>query len=176
MGAVAATSILSHWNHMVPGMQQSSAEFYGAIDEHLKSQGLDDTKTERVNIAEGGILSAKREYLQVRRKEHVFHICAAPFGSGFFVSWWLGEVESGLWAMLSGIPYIGFIFRLLASVAKPTTYYRIDTAMMFQSATHGAVLATLDAVTSAKGMRALSESERKPITRDFFSKLGGGGK
>lgn len=176
MGAVAATSILSHWNHMVPGMQQSSTEFYGAVDQALTAQGISDTKSERVNIAEGGILSAKREYLQVRRKEHVFHICAAPFGSGFFVSWWLGEVESGLWATLSSIPYIGFIFRLIASVAKPTTYYRIDTALMFQSATHGAVLSALDAVTSAKGVRTLTENERKPIMRDFFGQLGGGGK
>ena len=176
MGFVAASSILSRWDHMVPGMQQSATDFYGAVDQELKSQGIDDIKTERVNLAEGGILSAKREYLQVRRREHVFHICAAPFGSGFFVSWWLGDVESGLWATLSSIPYIGFIFRLIASLAKPTTYYRIDTALMFQAATHGAVLGALEAVTTAKGVRALTESERKPIMRDFFGQLGGGGK
>jgi hypothetical protein len=64
---------VTNWNHMVPGMQQSSAEFYSAIDHHLKKQGLEDTKTERVNIAEGGILSAKREYFQVRPCFHRGH-------------------------------------------------------------------------------------------------------
>lgn len=174
MGAVTATSILSHWNHMVPGMEQSSAEFYSAIERALSAHGLDDTKLERVNLAEGGLLSAKREYLQVRRKEHVFHICAAPFGNGFFVSWWLGEIRSGLFAELASVPYVGFIFRLLAAAAKPLTYYRVDTALMFQSVTHGAVLEALDGSIAAKGSRALTELERKPVMRDFFSQLGGG--
>jgi hypothetical protein len=53
------------------------------------------------------------------------------------------------------------------------TYYRVDTALMFQSVTHGAVLGALDTVLSSKGLRALSEVERKPTMRDFFSKLGG---
>lgn len=173
--AIPAT-VVSHWNHMVPGMQQSSNDFYAAVDRALTAHAIDDAKTERVNIAEGGLLSAKREYLQVRRKGHVFHICAAPFGSGFFVSWWLGEVRSGLLAELSAIPYIGPVIGFLASIAKPLTYYKIDTALMFQSVTHGAVLQALDEVIDAKGMRALTEIEKKPIMRDFFSQLSGGGK
>ena len=173
--AVPAT-VVSHWNHLVPGMQQSSNEFYAAVDRILKDEHVDDTKTERVNIAEGGLLSAKREYFQVRRKAHVFHICAAPFGSGFFVSWWLGEVRSGLLAELSAIPYIGPVIAFVANAAKPLTYYRVDTALMFQSVTHGAVLQALDEVIDAKGMRALTETEKKPIMRDFFSQLSGGGK
>lgn len=176
MSRANPTTVVSHWNHLVSGMQQSSNEFYTAVDRILKSEKVDDTKTERVNIAEGGLLSAKREYFQVRRKGHVFHICAAPFGSGFFVSWWLGEVRSGLFAELTAIPYIGPIFGFLASVAKPLTYYKVDTALMFQSVTHGAVLQALDEVIDAKGMRALTETEKKPIMRDFFSQLSGGGK
>ena len=174
MGTVSASTILSHWNHLVPGMQQSSNEFYAAVDRALNAQGIDDTKTERVNIAEGGLLSAKREYLQVRRKGHVFHICAAPFGSGFFVSWWLGEVRSGLLAELTAIPYIGPILGFLANATKPLTYYKVDTALMFQSVTHGAVLEALDKAIDAKGMRALTDVEKKPIMRDFFGQLSGG--
>lgn len=176
MSIAKASEVLSHWNHLIPGMQQSSNEFYSAVDRILKAQQVDNTSTERVNIAEGGLLSAKREYLQIRRKEHVFHICAAPFGSGFFVSWWLGEVRSGLWAELTAIPYVGRFLDFLASAAKPLTYYRVDTALMFQSVTHGAVLEALDQVIDAKGMRALTEIEKKPIMRDFFGQLSGGGK
>jgi len=175
MGTVSASTVLSHWNHMVPGMQQSSADFYTAVDRALGEQHLTDAKIERVNIHEGGLLSAKREYLQVRRKDHVFHICAAPFGNGFFVSWWLGEVRSGLWAALADLPYVGRFFAILGSFAKPLTYYRIDTALMFQSVTHGAVLTALESVIDAKGMRALTDVEKKPIMRDFFGQLSGGG-
>jgi hypothetical protein len=176
MSRATPATVVSHWNHLVPGMQQSSNEFYAAVDRILIAQGIDSSKTERVTIAEGGLLSAKREYLQVRRKGHVFHICAAPFGTGFFVSWWLGEVRSGLFAKLTEIPYFGVVFGFLASIVKPLTYYRIDTALMFQSVTHGAVLEALDQVIDAKGMRALSDLEKKPIMRDFFGQLSGGGR
>ena len=173
MAATATSSLISHWDHMFPGMQQSSSEFYSAVDRLLGEHHLSDAKTERVNIHEGGLLSAKREYLQVRRKQHVFHICAAPFGNGFFVSWWLGEVRSGFGAFLAGLPYIGWLFAFLADLAKPTTYYKVDTALMFQSVTHGAVLAALESTLDAKGERALTEVDRKPIMRDFFGSMAG---
>ena len=174
MSAVTPTQILSNWNNRVPGMDQSSNEFYQGVEAAIAAEKLPDVKCERVNIAEGGMLSAKREYLQVRRKELVFHICAAPYGTGFFLSWWLGEVQSGILVALSNLPFIGFIFRFLAAASKPMTYYRIDTAMMFQSVVHGSVMSTLDEVMNAKGLRALSETERKPVMRDFFAQLGGG--
>lgn len=164
------TTILSHWSQMIPGLQQSAKEFYDAIEVWLAQHNLKNVKLQRVNISEGGLLSAKREYLQIRRGEHVYHVCAAPFGNGFFVSSWLGQIESGFFAWLSAIPGIGWIFQRFV---KPLTYYKIDTAMMFQSIAHGAVLSALDTVTEAKGLRSLTESERKPIMRDFFSQIGG---
>jgi len=45
----------------------------------------------------------------------------------------------------------------------PMSYYRIDTALMFQESIRLAVLEVLDEMTKAKGLRVLSESERKPI-------------
>jgi hypothetical protein len=171
MSATQPTSIMSHWHKMFAGMQLSSNEFYNAIDKELAQHSLKDVKTERVNLAEGGVLSAKREYLQIRRKEHVYHICAAPYGNGFFVSSWHGYVESGFWATLAALPFIGFWVRLFSATMKPMTYYKIDTGLMFQSVAHGSVLAALDEVTTAKGIRQLSDEERKPIMRDFFSRI-----
>ena len=117
MSVATPTEILSRWTHRVPGMEQSSAEFYGGIESAIGLENLADVKCERVNLSEGGILSAKREYLQVRRKEHVFFICASPYGRGFFISWWLGEVRSGLFAALVDLPFVGWLFRFLAAVA-----------------------------------------------------------
>lgn len=172
MSHVVPTTILSHWNHRVEGMQQSSNDFYAQVERLIKGENVDGVKIERVNIAEGGVFSSKREYLQIRRGEHVFHVCAAPFGTGFFLSSWLGIKESGFWAWLSELPVIGV---LVQNILKPLTYYKIDTALMFQSIAHTAVLRVLDDLTTTKGIRALTETERKPIMRDFFSRLGGSG-
>lgn len=164
------TTILSHWDYRIEDMEQSAIAFYGEVERRLDEHRVDHLKTERITIAEGGIFSAKREYLQVRRGEHVFHICAAPFGSGFFVSWWLGHVESGFWALLARIPVLGFIVR---NFLKPITYFKVDTALMFQSVTHASVTDALDAMLSGKGRQALSYLERRPVMRDFFAAIGG---
>jgi hypothetical protein len=46
-----------------------------------------------------GLLSAKREYLHVRRGKLAFDICGAPFGTGFFLSCWLAEMAPS-WGLL----------------------------------------------------------------------------
>jgi len=166
MSATPATTIISHWNHRANQIQLSPNEFYRVVEERLAKEGLEKVKTTRVNMSEGGIFSSKREYLQVRRGDHIFHICAAPFGQGFFVSWWLGSVEKGFWAWMAKIPLIG---RLFTGLFKPLTYYRVDSALMFQSVTHAAITEALDSLLSQKGLKALSEGDRKPIMRDFFT-------
>lgn len=166
MALAIPTTIISHWNTMIDELQASSQDFYRALEEGLSQRQIPDTNLSRVNLRQGGIFAGKREYLQVRRGPHIFHVCAAPFGSGFFVSWWLGEIDRGFFAWLSRIPLVGLWFRLLI---RPITYYRIDTALMFQSATHTAVLEVVDSLTTNEGIRGLTELERRPVSRDFFS-------
>src|SRR5437899_4386647 len=143
MARVTADEYISFWHHMFEDMQQYSNEFYKQVEQNIGKHNLANTKLERVNIAEGGIFSSKREYLQVRRGDHVFHICGAPFGNGFFISWWLGVTERGFIAWLASWPFVGVLFRWLL---KPLTYYKIDTALMFQSVTHDVVVAAFDAI------------------------------
>ena len=155
---------------MFPGLHQSSDEFYKTIEEKVSAEGLKEIKVERVTLSEGGIFSNKREYLQVRRGEHVFHLCAAPYGRNFFISWWLGEIESGFWAWISDIPVVGWI---ASSFLKPMTYFKIDTAGIFQTLVHGNIMETLDGWSETKGVSKLALEERKPLMRDFFSQLKG---
>lgn len=159
-------NIIGHWNHLFEGLQCSSQEFYARLEKAVQDRNLPDTQFGRIEIKEGGLLSARRTYLRVMRKDFIFDCCAAPFGKGFFVSWWLGEQPSGCFLFLLSIPVINILAWL---VVKPITYYKIDTAHMFQSAVHCAVLEVLDQVTGVDGVRALSESERKPIMREFFA-------
>ena len=156
--------IFSRWHHLIENLQASPMEFYSQVEAALQKRQIPDIKTSRVDWREGGLLSAKREYLRVRRKEFVFDICGAPFGTGFFFSWWLGELPSGFWALVSLIPLFG---PLMIWAFRRETYYKNDTALMFQDTVHSAVMEILDGMSSAKGLRVLSELERKPIMREF---------
>ncbi len=219
MATASAPIVFSHWYQLIENLQASPMEFYASVEEGIKRRQLPDAKVSRVDWREGGLFSAQREYLRVGRGRNVFDICGAPFGNGFFVSWWLGELPSpygplallglgvgifllsgfftmlfgtfaGLILAIPGIPLLFWVFArylvgqvegwddALAAMPllgglyvrwfRPATYYRIDTALMFQSAVHQAVLGVVDEMTKAKGLRALSELERKPMLRQFF--------
>ncbi len=161
------TLVFSHWYHLNENLQQSSQDFYSSVERAVKERNLPDVRISRIDFKEGGILSAKREYLRVKCKELVFDICAAPYGNGFFVSWWLGEKISGFLELLLIIPFLG---ALIARTSKPGTYYRMDTMLMYQESVHLAVLEILDGIIAAKGIRTLTETERKPIMSDLFKR------
>lgn len=160
------TFIISHWYQLIDGLHASPKEFYGQVEEAIKRRNIPDVQTFRVSFPEAGPLSPKREYLRVMRRDHVFDICGAPFGPGFFFSWWLGELPQGCLSFLLLIPVVN----LFVIWSRRETYYKVDTALMFQSAVHGAVLEVVDGMTSTKGLRALSELERKPILRGLFKR------
>jgi hypothetical protein len=162
-----ALLVLSHWHKGFDDWQESVQRVYTSVEEEIKRRKIPDVKTSRIFYREGGILSAKREYLRVRRREHIFDICAAPFGTGYFFSWWLGETPGFFWRLILWIPILG---GLLVRLFRPETYYRLDTALMFQGAVHSAVLRVIELLTEGKGVRALSEEDKKPIMSDLFSR------
>ena len=191
--------VFSYWHHLLENVQASPLEFYKALEGALQKRQIPDVKHSRVSWPEGGYFSARREYLRVRRNDLTFDICAAPYGTGFFVSWWLGSLRRWLYLVVAvlllmvpgygwmilpktlartplaailalllwAIPIFGWLF--LWRMSRPT-YYKIDTALMFQDAVHSSVLEVVDGMTSAKGVRALSELERKPILRGFHKR------
>jgi hypothetical protein len=213
--------VFSHWFHLLDGVQESPQNFYSSLEASIQKRELPDVSISRVRYREGGLFSAKREYLRVRRKSFIFDICGAPFGKSFFVSWWLGEkrpVWGGLLllAVLALIVYLlshfidkmGLVQGLIASAFyliifflvlgflikvriipigdsivnvpiigpiyelsfRLTTYYKIDTALMFQESVHAAVLESIDQIIKANGIRALSELERKPILTNLLKR------
>jgi len=157
--------IISHWYHLIEGLQDSTQRFYTTLEQVIDARQMEKLDISRIDYREGSILSDKREYFRVRRKDHIFDICAAPFGNSFFVSWWLGESLGPLWTLILKIPILGV---LLLKLCRPETYYRFDTALMFQSSVHSAVMEVIDQTTNAKGIRSLTESERKPILSSLF--------
>jgi len=84
----AQSQPLGHWSTLVEGLQASPQECYGAIEAALQRRQIPGAAFSRVTYKEGGFGSAERIYLRVSRKMLAFDICAAPFGTGFFCSWW----------------------------------------------------------------------------------------
>jgi hypothetical protein len=219
---------ISHWGHLFENFQTSSLAFYESVETAVQARAVPETNRTRIEHKEGGLASAKREYLRLHRGKHAFDICAAPFGTGFFVSWWFTEpplkfallytlgfffglvivmniafgigaaigAAMGLGTFLGGtcaavigvpvilwflgnamrqgkiggestvlaVPIVGWIYE---RIFAPATFYAIDTALMFQDAVHNAVIEVIDCVTANKGVRALTEAERKPIMKRF---------
>jgi len=160
--------VLSHRHCSIAGLHVSSQQFYTDVAKVLKLHEIPNMKIGRVLYSESSFLSAKREYLRFRRKEHIFDICAAPFGTDFFVSWWLGESLNLFWRIILSIPYLG---RIIRNLFCPLTYYQVDTALMFEGSIHKGVLEVVDGMSEANGLRALSENERKPVMDRLYKKL-----
>ncbi len=221
MAQASPESVKSHWSKLVEGLQASPQEFYASVEEAVRSRQIPGAEISRVDWHEGGILTAKREYLRVMRGRAMFDICGAPFGNGFFFSWWhavpispygplalaaliflglvgipvafksLGFVK-GMLLVFVGVPFLFWLFvqfmkdqregwddplvampvlgPIYESFFRPRTYYKIDTDLMFEAAVSAAVSDVVDQMTTAKGLRALTELERKPIMRDFFKR------
>jgi hypothetical protein len=216
--AATPDTVLAHWSKLVEGLQESPLDFYARVEAAVAKRMVPGAKLERIEYREGGAFSGFRPYLRVRRHREVFDICGAPFGNGFFFSWWLAEVRPELPTIASILIVFGYLavlgmfanqfgvfqgpllFLFLVPLAlfivsrmgkpeaddlilslpligplyarffRPITYYRIDTSLMFQQAVQASVMEVVDQVTAAKGIRALTELERKPVMRDFFKR------
>jgi hypothetical protein len=220
MGASRLDNVIGHWSVLIESFEASPLAFYQSVEAALARREVPQTRKSRVEHKEGGLFSASREYLRIEREKLFFDVCAAPFGTGFFVSSWLVEslpelnialkalavfallgvtawllsafglivgalficvllfgglalaqaaVETGQLddGYVRVLPFIGWVY---LRFFKPPTYYRIDSMEMFQKAVHSAVLEVIDAMTAEKGLRALAESERKPVMRAFYDR------
>lgn len=160
--------INSHWYSLIEGLQDSSKQFYADVTQTIKARQIPDIKFDSVKYRESGVLSAKREYLRVQRKEYIFDICAAPFGTGYFFSMWSGETLGFIWSKLLSIPILG---SLCWRVVRPATYYQIDTDLMAEESIRKSVLEVIDQRTKAQGLRQLTEAERKPVFSELYRRL-----
>jgi hypothetical protein len=215
-------NVISHWHHPIENFNTSTLDFYAAVETALQPRQIPDCVSSRIDWREGGLHTARREYLRIKRGKLAFDLCAAPFGRTYFFSWWLAELPPShplLWAALFlfallvimgicvkvfgfagfvigiaacclciwlfgylvseqqlgeqvedvvlAIPVLGYLY---ARFFQPPTYYKIDSTLAFQAVVHSAVLEVIDRLLNAKGVRALTELERKPIMREFYER------
>lgn len=109
----ASVEVISHWHHSFEDFNTSALEFYRAVEETLKQKEAPSMTASRIDWAESGFLSAKREYLRISHGRFSFDLCAAPFGKDFFFSWWL--VKRG--------PDAAMLFGCLGIIALPIVLF-----------------------------------------------------
>lgn len=153
---------IGHWNHLFPEMNHDPGQFYDLVEELLKEREVPDLATINRTFKQGGLFSHQRLYLEVSRGDYVFHVCAAPWGTGFFFSWWVRQRVTGIDELLILIPYFG---PRIVKLRQYQSYYKLDTDAMFRKSVHQSVLEAIDRLTTAKGIRGLTELERQPTLR-----------
>lgn len=209
--------VVGHWHTLIEGFATSSLDFYELVKAGIAKREIPDLKISSVEWKESGLGSGKRVYLRVSREDLNFDICAAPFGTSYFFSWWLARIPRVLldFGFLFGVIFVGYLFVKIFSgggedgnpgcaaafvipliflgmllgagflvrhgdlgtepmvlsmpitgflyglIFRPPTYFNEDTALMFRESVHHAVLEAIDQVTSAQGVRSLSEEERR---------------
>jgi hypothetical protein len=121
-------TVISNWHHPIENFSTSTMEFYAAVEQALKPREIPDYSTSRIDWREGGVLTARREYLRIRRGKLAFDLCAAPFGTSFFFSWWLAELpptHAILWAILICFFWLGLIGGLTAAYGLTGLFWGI---------------------------------------------------
>lgn len=152
--AKTPVTIKSNWKHFYDGIQFSSTAFYEQVEAGLRDRKIEGLNYGQESFLQSHILSAKRVYLRITKHEYIFYICAAPFGTGMFVSWWLC-IEDERW--INRIPILS---KLAGKDRNNKTFYQMDTEAMYQSAIHSTVVEVADGITAEKGFR-LTELDRQ---------------
>jgi hypothetical protein len=81
-----------HWHTHVEGFSTSALDFYELVRTAVMRRKIPDLLISEVEWHESGLGSGKRVYLRVSHENLNFDICAAPFGTGYFFSWWLARI------------------------------------------------------------------------------------
>ena len=154
--AIPVSKVLSHWTKAFPFTSMSSNEFYELVKKAAEEHNIPDCTGGRVTHKQGGLFSASREYFRIKRKDLVFDICAAPFGSHFFVSWWLYESDAAFTRFFRQTKFGNY----LQQRAAKRTFFQVDEEYMFQTCVHECILEIVDSIAEKKGLRKLTNEEK----------------
>ncbi len=135
------------------GARISTQNFYARIESALSERQLNEIRLGRRYYKEHGGISQKREYLAISYRNLLFLICAAPYGTGFFISWWSGERMSFIKELVFSIPLLG---PKLSNWLFKKTYFQLDTEAMFRVTVMGCLNESVKDMITNKGIRVPS--------------------
>ncbi|GEP44426.1 hypothetical protein [Brevifollis gellanilyticus] len=79
---------------LIDGFETSTDAFYKSIEDELEARKVPGLDFSRLDYREGGPLSARRDYLRMRRERLTFDLCSAPFGTSWFFSYRFCEIPA----------------------------------------------------------------------------------
>ncbi len=159
--------ISSHWSAFFSNFKYSPSSFYALLEKKLEEKNIDGLIVSTTTLKEKSVFSANRLYLKVVKDNLEYYICCSPFSSSTFFSSWLILNKSRSEIIISQIPFIG---SYLAKKLFPKTFYTHDTTEIIMGFIHESMLSVIDEITKDKGVRKLSDAERKPIMKDLFKR------
>ncbi len=187
--SIPVSEVINRWSHLFPDFALSANDFYAALQKELQSQQMPKTEISRVTHKEGGVFSSSREYLRIKHNDLVFDVCAAPFGTNFFISWWLYETEylrikhNDLVFDVCAAPFGTNFFiswwlyetagvmrtlmknttvgNVLAARAAKKTFFEVDAEQMFRTCVHDCMMSAVAAVTESTSVRQLTDAEKQ---------------
>lgn len=83
---LSRNKLLHYFPKHLDSCSHSPIEFYELVMRNLDWRKVPDLTAGVVWLRERHFISNQRLYLQLKRERLVFEICAAPFGTGYFVS------------------------------------------------------------------------------------------
>jgi hypothetical protein len=147
-----------HWSKPFVDLEVDPLEFYETVEDIFDEMKIPNIRTEVRKMA----FLNRREYLFVYYDKYIFYIFAGPYGTSYFFSWWLQEKFDVWEKLLYKLPIVGPQFK------KSRDYksiYKLDIEEMFRNSVHTSVLEAIDRITTAKGIRGLTEDEKKPTLK-----------
>lgn len=109
--------ILDHWIAFHDSLQFPPQDFYAAIEKELEARKVPGMEISHEEFSEGGLASDKRIYLKLLRERLFIYVCAAPFGTGYFLSCRVVYVPAlvRLWHILAALAFFAIVGKLLVA-------------------------------------------------------------
>ncbi len=160
-------NIHSRW-HVSFDFKISIKDFYSEVEQAIKALGIPDIHIHQVQYAATShVYYSVRVYLQVRKEDQMFLVCAAPFGKGSFVSWWMGKPVNFLEDLVTRIPKVG---PAIAEYMYRKSFYEMDTDSMFKDSIRKCVNEVVDKMTNEHGTR-LTAADFAPLSVNLKDRL-----
>lgn len=160
---------IQHWEHVVPGLDESADLFYArtyqSLKERLARAGLPDSVIgfgPGHLFGHGTVFGPRPQYLIVRYGDLVVYVYAFRLDASLFISYWAFS-KSMLWAAHP-------LLRLLPA-RRPAlqTLYRYDVTTMGLALIHGTIQEMLESYCEERGLKPLEEHERRPVLHSFYA-------
>ena len=144
VGAIHSNQVFSFVD-----FQFSAQDYYAKVQELIAARQMPSVHFSRVNFAVAGLGQGKQEYLRVDRKDDIFDICASPFGTGSFVSYWYGEPKH----RFKDLAYQIKGANTVVDAFNNKTRHELDSATVFRTWVKECIDLAIEDMTNQKGVR-----------------------